>query len=151
MTSTTGSCTPCTADLMFIVTVAGRSKRVALNIRRFTPQLIGMDERFPGFILGDVPFVHGQVESRRFGFRDGLAVGDANLIIGPLTRRVAVCFTARPLPHTELRTRRWVELVNAVFWRAALQHVACHPDDILATQQMARRIGRLPARALHGL
>ena len=134
---------------MLAESTALQHDRIAEMLNRFSMQVLWTVEPRPGFILGDVPVVHGLVESERFGFRDGLAIGDANLVIGPLTRRIAVCFTARQLPHVELRTRKMVDLVNAVFWRASRELVACHPDDVLATQQMARRIDRLPVRMLH--
>lgn len=124
--------------------------QIAEMLNRFSMQVVWTDHSLPGFVLADVPVVHANTQTGQYGFRDGLAIGDADLIIGPLTRRVATCFSTTRLPHERLRTRRMVELVNAVLWRAAREEVACHPDDVLSTQQMARRIDRLPAHLLHG-
>src|SRR6266545_4365299 len=99
-------------------------------------QVIWSQPPLPGFILGDVPVVHAQVDTERFGWRDLLAIGDANLIIGPLTRRVAVCFSATRVPYTQLKTRRLVDLMNSLIWKGSLAQVACHPEDSLATLQM---------------
>lgn len=108
-----------------------------------------MKNDLPGFILGDVPIVHVDVRTGRYGFRDNLAIGDANMIVGPLSRRIAVFLSAAPLRHAELRTRRLVDTVNAVFWRAASAEVICHPEDSLAASQLWRKLDRLPPKMLH--
>lgn len=129
---------------------ARQHDKIAEMLNGFAIQIIWTEPPLPGFVLGDVPVIHANTQSGRYGFRDGLALGDADLVIGPLARRVAACFTVQRLGHMQLRTKKMVDLVNAVFWRGARSEVACHPDDVLATQQMARRIDRLPAHLLHG-
>jgi hypothetical protein len=130
---------------MFVQSMARNHNRLAEILTPFFVQVITIAApRLPGFVLSDVPVVHANTTTRGYGFRDDLALGDADLIIGPLTRRTAVAFSAKPMPHARFTTRRNVELFNAALWRGALREVACHPDDCLATQQMFRRLDRLP-------
>jgi hypothetical protein len=130
--------------------MARQHDNLAEMLHSLAMQVVWTEHPLPGFILGDVPVVHANTAEGQFGFRDGLALGDADLVIGPISRRVAVCFTMQRLPHSQLRTKKIVDLVNAVFWRACRAEVACHPDDVLTTQQMVRRLDRLPSGLLHG-
>ena len=84
----------------------------------------------------------------RYGFRDHLALGDADFIVGPLTRTTAACFTARPLPPVLVKTRKLLDATNAIFLRAALEEIACHPDDAKALRQTHSRLDRLPPTLL---
>lgn len=125
--------------------------RIADKLNSLRMQILWIDgDDLPGFILGDVPVVHALVGSDRYGFRDKLAIGDADLIVGPLTRRTAVCFTMARDPTTRIRTRKLVDTINAVFWRAAESKVACHPDDVVATKQLGNRLERLPLDRFRG-
>jgi len=104
----------------------------------------------PGFVLGDVPVVHANSETGQFGFADSLAVGDANLIIGPLTRRTAACLSAMPFPHVTLTTKRSVQEINATFVKGCRQEVACHPDDARETRNVVSHRGNLSIAHLIG-
>ena len=108
------------------------------------------EERLPGFILGDAPVVHASVAEGRYGFRDKLALGDADLIIGPLTRRTAACFTASRLPAKQVTTKALVKTINCEFWRAAEREVACHPDDVPATRRLHTNLDRFSIDRFRG-
>ena len=95
---------------------------------------------------GDTPVVHAALGGGRYGFRDRLALGDASFIIGPPTRTTAACFSACALRPELIKTRKRVDAINAVFLRAALREVACHPDDARAVRQARSRLDRLPRR-----
>jgi hypothetical protein len=118
---------------------------MAEKLNRFHMQVIEIDPMLPGLVLGDTPIVHASSASGRYGFRDRLALDEADLVVGPLTRRVAACFTVEPLPPVVVRTKELVDQINAVFIRAASAEVACHPDDALATRQLHGRLDRLPS------
>lgn len=104
----------------------------------------------PGFVVGDTPVVHAVLDEGRYGFRDRLALGDADFIIGPLTRTTAACFSVRPMSPVLVKTRNRLDTINAIFLRAALEEVACHPDDAKAVQQTYSRPNRLPPSILTG-
>jgi Protein of unknown function (DUF4238) len=107
-------------------------------------QVIEVTESLPGLVIGDVPVVHADTATGRFGYRDRLAFGDANLIVGPLTRRVAVCFSQEPERPVKVTTKKLFNQVNGIFVRAALAEVACHPDDALNLQRVCRDLPPLP-------
>lgn len=107
-----------------------------LNSRHI--QIVEVDEALPGLVLGDVPIVHANLKDRRFGYRDRLAVGDADLIIGPLTRRVLACISATPERHVRITSKRKLNDVIALFARAAVSEVACHPDDLANLRRLCR-------------
>jgi hypothetical protein len=134
---------------MLIESMARNHNKLAEKLSEFSMQVVWMKDDLPGFILGDVPIVHADLATGHYGFRDRLAIGDANMIVGPLSRRIAVFLSATPLRHAELRTRVLVDTVNAVFWRAAVAEVICHPEDSLATSQLWRKLDRLPPTRLH--
>lgn len=94
--------------------------------------------------------VHAALGEGCYAFRDHLALGDADFVIGPLTRTTAACFTVRPLPPVRVTTRKTLDAINAIFLRAAQVEVACHPDDANATRQTHSRLDRLPPRILTG-
>jgi hypothetical protein len=94
--------------------------------------------------------VHAALAYNRYGFRDHLARGDADFIVGPLTRTVAACFTIEPLRPVLVTTRRRLDALNAIFFRAAAAEVACHPDDAKAVAQTHSRLDRLPPSILTG-
>jgi hypothetical protein len=49
-----------------------------------------------------------------------------------------------------VRTRKKLDAINAIFLRAALEEVACHPDDAKAVRQTHSRLDRLPPTILTG-
>jgi len=86
-----------------------------------------------GFAFGDVPVVHLNTNTLSFGFRDRLALGDADLVMTPLTRRTAAFFTSGPRHASQLRTvttHAILRAVNTLTIDASLRTVACHPDDL---------------------
>ena len=105
--------------------------KIPTILAKWRVQLIHPSESMPGFVLADHPIVHARCGEGRYGFRSGLAVGDADLIIAPISRRLLAAYTARPLSHLTLKTKRALRTINAVLCRNALAEVACHPDDAL--------------------
>ena len=103
-------------------------------------QVVGNGERLPGFVLGDVPVVHADLISQRFGFRDGLAVGDANVIMAPLSPRVLVCFANQERRPMTLTTKQSVRTLNSMTIRVALREVACHPNDAADLQRACQSV-----------
>jgi len=99
----------------------------------------------PGFIMSDCPVVHAQPDEGRYGFTCGLAVGDADLIIVPIKRRLVAFYTARPLVHVALRTKRGIRTINAALCRNARAEIACHPDDAAETARLIRNTEAYPA------
>lgn len=129
-------------------TMARQRALMAAKLNAFHMQVVELDPMLPGFVIGDTPVVHADTRTGRYGFRDRLALGDANLIVGPLTRRTAVCFTVRPQAPIVIRTRKLIDTVNAIVLRAAQTEVACHPDDARALRQLHSRLDRLPPSLL---
>lgn len=140
------------ADPMSLVTsMMVQHDAIAEKLNGFHMQVVVLaDGSLPGFVVGDTPVVHAALDDARYGFRDELALGDATFIIGPLTRTTAACLSARPLRPVTIRTRKKVDAINAIFLRAALQEVACHPDDARALRQAHLRLDRLPPTILTG-
>jgi hypothetical protein len=139
------------ADPMQLVTTMIRQHdAMAEMLNRFHLQVVELGRDLPGFIIGDTPVVHANLATGRYGFRDRLALGDADFIIGPLTRSTAACFTVRFLPVARVTTRKMLDAINAVFLRTALNEVACHPDDAKAVRQTHSRLDRLPPTILTG-
>lgn len=126
-----------------VESMADNFNKLSTYLAGFQVQLIRAGDLGCGFFLGDVPIVHAETTSHRYGYRDGLAVGDANLIAGPLTPEVAAVFTVQRMPPVTFRTKADLERLNAVFVRAALEEVACHPDDTLQLQRLVRRLDRV--------
>jgi len=116
--------------------------RIAEVLRRYHVQLVSAYAgQVPGFILPDCPVAHARPGDGRYGFAGGLAVGAADLIIVPVERRLVVFYTAHPLAHVALRTKRAIRTINAVLCRNARAEVACHPDDAAETARLIRNIG----------
>ena len=109
-------------------------------LRRWHVQVIESEPSHPGFVLGDVPVIHSRLTTRQFGFRDGLAVGDADIIMAPISRRVMVCFAVEPREAMTLSTKRSVRTINALTIHGARQEVACHPDDGADLQRACRSV-----------
>lgn len=140
-----------TDPMSLVRTMIRQHDAIAEKLNGFHLQVIELaDSNLPGFVVGDTPVVHAALQYGRYGFRDRLALGDANFIIGPLTRNTAACFSARPLRPELIKTRKKVDAINAVFLRAAFSEVACHPDDARAVRQAHSRLDRLPPSILTG-
>lgn len=139
------------ADPMSLVsTMIRQHDAMADMLSSFHLQVVELASNLPGFVIGDTPVVHGALKDGRYGFRDHLALADADFIIGPLTRTTAACFTVRPLSPVLVKTRKMLDAINAIFLRAALVEVACHPDDAKALRQTYSRLDRLPPSILTG-
>lgn len=139
------------ADPMSLVsTMIRHHDAMAERLNRFHLQIIELASGLPGLVIGDTPVVHARLKEDKYGFRDHLALGAGDLIIGPLTRATAACFTGRQLAPVLVTTRKVVDAINAIFIRAALEEVACHPDDAKALQQTYTRLDRLPPWLLTG-
>jgi Protein of unknown function (DUF4238) len=123
--------------------VDGHNSIATLLDRHFI-QIVESAPGLPGFVLADVPIIHADTATNRIGFRGQVAVGDADLVCGPLTRRTVVFFTAKRLPPLMIRTKKKVDEINNFFVHSALQEVACHPSDRLALQRLVR--SRVPFR-----
>lgn len=136
--------------VLLVQSMARQHNLMADKLNHYHMQVFEISPVLPGLCIADTPVAHVDTRSGRHGFRDELALGDANLIVGPLTRRVGVCFTARGYGHVLVKTRAQLDLINAVFLRAALTEVACHPDDARALSQTHRRLDRLPIERLVG-
>jgi hypothetical protein len=134
--------------LSLVETMLRQHDLIADKLNGFHLQLVELSPAVPGLVLGDTPVVHAHFETNRYGFRDRLAIGDSDFIIGPLTRRTAACFTAKRLPSVKVTTRKMADTINGVFMRAALAEVACHPDDAKAVRQTHARLDRLPPQRL---
>ena len=137
------------ADPMGLVTTMIRQHdAMAEMLNGFHLQVIELDSSLPGFVIGDTPVVHAALNSGRYGFRDELALGDADFIIGPLTRTTAACFSGQRLRHVRVTTRKMSDTINAIFMRAAQKEVACHPSDAKAVRQTLSRLDLLPPSVL---
>jgi hypothetical protein len=101
-------------------------------------QIIEIDDGLPGLVLGDVPVIHANLSEGRFGYRDRLAIGDADLIMAPLTRRVLICFSATPDQHVRVTTKRKLNDVINLLIRASVREIGCHPEDRLNLQRVCR-------------
>lgn len=140
------------SDPMSLVsTMIRQHDAMADMLNRFHLQIVVIaDNTLPGFVIGDCPVVHARLDEDRYGFRDQLALGDADFIMGPLTRTTAACFSARRLEPVRVTTRKKLDAINAIFLRAAMEEVACHPEDAKATRQTHSRLDRLPPSILTG-
>ncbi len=127
--------------------IAHHHDGVAEKLVQLHLQIIEVDPDLPGLVLGDVPVVHAKLAEGRFGYRDRIAIGDASLIVGPLTRRVLACFTEAPEADRRITTKKLWNQVTGTFVRAALNEVACHPDDLIHLQRVCRNLPPLPQRS----
>ena len=113
-------------------------------LAQYTVQLVSMIEDLPGFALPDRPIVHGKRREGVFGFEEAGAIGDADIIIVPISRRLLGFYSARELPHVTIRTNKGLAWVNALLIHNAENEVACHPHDVLATARLIRNLERYP-------
>lgn len=124
-------------------------RRVAAGIpkvlAKWTVQLVGCADNLPGFILPDNPVLHGKRREGLFGFREAGAIGDADMIVVPISRRLVAFYSGRRLPDLLIRTKTGVRWVNSLLLHAAQREVACHPEDAPETSRLIRRRGLYPS------
>jgi Protein of unknown function (DUF4238) len=128
--------------------LASGIRRVAGGLQqllgKWTIQLVGSSVDLPGFVLADHPVLHGRRSEGRFGFRDAGAIGDADLVVVPISRRLVAFYSARNLTDVRIRTKKGVRWVNSLLLRGAQSEVACHPDDAQETSRLIRDADRYP-------
>jgi len=118
-------------------------------LARYQVQLVEAPS-WMGFVLADQPVLHSRPDEGRYGFASQLALGDADLIIMPIQRRLVAFYTVQPLvnrPFT-LKTERGLRVINAALCRNAVKEVACHPDDARDVSNLIRHIDQYPASLL---
>lgn len=120
-------------------------------LARLSVQLVALDVRLPGFLLADVPVLHGRRDEGVFGFREPVAVGDADIIVIPIQRRLAAFYTADPLPDLNVKTKKGWSWINALLAHGAATEVACHPDDAPDVSRLLRQLDRYPPRKFDGI
>lgn len=124
-------------------------QRVASGFRpllaKWRVQLVGCADDLPGFILSDNPVVHGRLSEGLFGFLQAGAIGDADMIVVPISRRLVAFYSGRKLPDILIRTKNSLQWVNAILMQGAQQEVLCHPDDAQHTSRLIRNLDRYPA------
>jgi Protein of unknown function (DUF4238) len=118
---------------------------------RYQVQLVEAP-RWMGFVLADQPVLHARPDEGRYGFASELAVGDADLIIVPIQRRLVAFYTVQPSVnlHMKLGTERGLKVITAALCRNAVKEVACHPDDAPDVSKVIRYIDKYPVSALTG-
>lgn len=128
---------------------ASGARRVSAAIQqllgKWTVQLVGCVEDLPGFLLPDNPVLHGKRSEGRFGFRNAGAIGDADMIVVPIRRRLVAFYSAKHLGDKELVTKKGVRWVNSLLLQSAQSEVACHPADAQETSRLIRNRDRYPA------
>jgi hypothetical protein len=115
---------------------------------RYRVQLVEAPDWMPGFVLADQPVVHACPDEERYGFVSQLAVGDADLIVVPIRRRLVAFYTVRQMASFTLKTKRGLRIINAALCRNAVTEVACHPADAPEASHLIRYIDKFPASAL---
>ena len=82
------------------------------------------------FVLGDTPLIIGDKALIKVGIRDRLALGDAQNIWMPLTRKCSMNFWGvnQELPPDALLPPSEVQKLNWLSWRAADRFLICHPN-----------------------
>ncbi len=129
-----------------IDTVIDHHNKIAELLADLKIQVVELDQHLPGLPIGDHPIVHADLNARRSGFRDHLAIGQAGIVLIPLTRRTLACLTAEQQPNTVINTiSQWRRLVN-VQVNAAVTEIATHPDDAHDVAGVCRRPPKRPAR-----
>ena len=117
-------------------------------LSRHRVQLVEAPSWMPGFVLADQPVLHALRNEGRYGFIGHLAIGDADLIMIPIQRRLLALYTTQQMANFTLKTKRGLRVINAALCRNAVKEVACHPDDAQDTSQVIRYIDQYPASAL---
>lgn len=80
------------------------------------------------FGTGDSPVVVSREQFLSMGPLGGVPLGDASLVYMPLRRDLAAAVTHGAPRVLEANGLEIVRL-NTLVWRAAIRHVACHPED----------------------
>ena len=120
------------------------AKKLNELFNSWTIQLIVIDERLPGLVLADHPILYGSKSSGRFGFQAAGPVGEAEIVIVPIQRRLAACYSPKQIRDRTITTKAGLHWINSLLVRGAVREVACHPDDALATSQLIRNLDRYP-------
>ncbi|MEQ1699608.1 MAG: DUF4238 domain-containing protein [Ilumatobacteraceae bacterium] len=120
----------------FVENLPRLQRQIRDMMSKYYLQVVESTGNLPGFIIGDVPVVHAHLATQRFGFKDQLALGDSDYLAGPISRRVAVLFTATRLPHKVVQTKKMISKLNVMAVFAADREVACHPDDAMAVKRL---------------
>ena len=107
-------------------------------------QLVGVMEDLPGFVLPDNAVLHGRLAVGTFGFLEAGAIGDSDIVIVPIGRRLVALYTAKALPHMSIRTKNSVRWINSLLLRSATNQVVCHPDDQQEVSRLVGNLGRYP-------
>ena len=94
----------------------------------FHVQLIRPMEGQSGFSFCDSPLVNHCRKTGKTGPKDGLAIGDSDLLLMPLDRYTCAALTATPESHVIVRPSL-VEYINHLTWEAAARFVAHHPKE----------------------
>ena len=113
-------------------------------LAKWKVQLVGLAADLPGFVLPDNPVLHGKRVEGRFGFRDAVAIGEADQIIVPIDRRLTALYSSKRLPAVEIRTKESMRWVNSLLIRSALKEVVCHPDDAQEVARLIKNLDRYP-------
>ena len=130
-------------EFMKVSSMAEHHDKAAATLNAKYVQIIEIDDSVLGsLVLGDVPVVHADDRTNRFGFTDSLAIGDSNRIMAPLTPRVAAILTEEPIPPGIVKSKRKLNALNAFLIRGALREVACRHEDAQDVQRVCRQIDR---------
>jgi hypothetical protein len=121
---------------------------ISAVLGRYRVQLVEAASWMPGFVLADQPVLHARPHEGRYGFASQLAVGDADLIMMPIRRRLLACYTVQPLANLTLKTECGLRVINAALCRNAVKEVARHPDDARDASTVIRYIDQYPVSAL---
>jgi hypothetical protein len=85
---------------------------------RYRVQLVEAPSWMPGFVLADQPVLHARPDEGRYGFASQLAIGDADLIIVPIKRRLVAFYTS------QLLANRHFTLETSAAFRSSTQRSA---------------------------
>lgn len=113
-------------------------------LAKWKVQLVGMADDLPGFLLPDNPVLHGMRAEGRFGFRAAVAVGEADLIIVPISRRLVALYSGQRLPDVRIRTKASLRWINSLLVRSAVSEVACNPQDAQEVSRLIKNLDRYP-------
>ncbi|MCQ3809093.1 MAG: DUF4238 domain-containing protein [Acidimicrobiia bacterium] len=94
----------------------------------FYVQIIRPMKGQSGFSFCDSPLVNHCRKTGKTGPRDGLAIGDSDLLLIPLGRYICAALTAEQDPHVTI-SPSLVEYINHLTWESAVRFVAYHPKE----------------------
>jgi Protein of unknown function (DUF4238) len=132
----------------FVESMATVHNKLAAMFTKWRVQIVAADPAGPGFVISDLPVVHFSSARQAYGFRDRLALGDADLVGAPLTRYTAAFLSQGHTPDVLLKTKKQLQRINALFWRCATSEVACHPDDVREATRVWSHLSELPPEKL---